>query len=544
MKKEKNHLRKYVTRNISIGFSFYNFFALVFILLILTISGCKKDAFDLDRFAQNQSNPSTWCVPVLHGELQISDIIKDSTHLSQDENGLIKFVYNGSITSSPILEYLDAGEINNADDFVFEMPDYVPPGDTVFAPFAQNVNFELLEGQRMEKVTFESCMIQFDFNTDLNKDAMVTITIPDAQKEGIPYSKSFIYNYQTGGTITENIDLSGYEVTFSHQGSQYNLLRIESNLYIISNEEPNNSPYTLHFEENISDIALKNFYGYAGQIEFPVYTDTIHLNIYKSHMDGSIDFVNPVINIIAKNGVGAPAGLTFVSLEAHYSGDSHETIEVEGPGLPDEWIINYPETENTFATTELELNSENSNIRDIIRFSPDYLTIKISGRINPEGTVTNNFANENSRVTLATEVELPLYGSAGNLLLEDSYEFYFEDNTQDIESADFNVVFTNAFPLNMELQFYFLDEEDNVLDSLFTSNPTIEHSEYDSETLRLIKPTKTVFTATVTPDRYNNIKHETAAIKVRAALKTPGNNPVKIFSDNYLRFQLGVKYNK
>ena len=518
--------------------------SILYLFLILIDTGCQKGRFDFDRFAKNQPNPASWCLPVVHGELQIGDLINDSTHLTQDENGLIKIVYNGSITSSPILEYLDTDEIDNADDFNFEMPGYVPPGDTVFAPYAQNVNFELREDQRIEKALFKSCLIQFDFSTDLNKDAILKITIPGAVKDNEPYSKTILYNYQTGGTISETIDLSGYDVSFSHQGSQYNLLRIESDVYVINNQEPDNSPYTFHFEEHISNIALQNFYGYAGQIEFPVYTDTIYLNIYESHMEGTIDFENPLVKIIAENGVGAPAELTFVSLEAHYIDQSHDVIEVEGPGLPDEWLIDYPETENSFAVTELALNRENSNIRDIIKYSPDFFIVKIRGKINPGGNITENFANENSIVTLSTEVELPMFGSTNGLILEDNYLFYFDENIQDVESTDFNIVFTNNFPLDMKLQIYFLNSENQILDSLFTTNPEIEHGEFDNETLRPVKPTKTIYTANMNAERFNNIKHVTQALQVHALLETPGDNPVKIFADNFLRFQIGVKYNK
>ncbi len=541
METDKNEIVKHKIHGKSKGFHFLLFLT-AFLFLIDT--GCKKDPFDFDRFAKNQTDPSTWCMPVVHGKLLINDLINDSTHLTQNDNGLIKFVYNGSITSLPILEYLNPGTIKDSNDFSFEMPEYVPPGDTVFVPCAQNVNFELLEDQRLEKTLFKSCKIQFNFSTDLNKDATLVITIPSAVKDGIAYSKTINYHYQTSGTITETIDLSGYDVTFSHQGSQYNLLRIESNVYVISNEEPDNSPYTFHFAEHISDISLQNLYGYAGQIEFPVYTDTIFLNIFTSHLQGSIDFANPHINIIAENGVGAPAGLTFVSLKAHYPDISHETIEVEGTGLPDEWIINYPETENQFALTQLELNKDNSNIRDIIKYSPDYFVIKIRGEINPDGNIIENFANENSTVTLTAGVELPMFGSTNNLVLEDNYGFYFEENVQEIEKADFNIVFTNAFPLDVAFQVYFLDSSNNVLDSLFTSNPTIEHGKIDAQTLRMIEPAKTVFKATVTPERLNNIKHETTALKIHASLKTPYENPVKIFSDNYLGFQIGVKYHK
>ncbi len=524
--------------------NFIFFVPFISALLLFSVTGCNKDPFELNKIAKNQNVSSVWCLPVVHGKLKIEDLVTDSSTVTQDENGLITFVYESSVSSDPVLEYLNTSDINHADDFSFDMPEYVPPGDTVFAPFSQYVNFELSEGQRIDSALLSSCTIQFDFSTDINKDAYVEITIPGAVKEGAPYTKQFQYNYQTGGVITKTIDLSGYHVTFTHQGSQYNLLKVETNIYVISNEEPNNSPYTFHIEENISNISLQRLYGYAGQIEFPLYSDTINIDLYQAHLRGHINLVNPVVTITAKNGAGAPAGLTFASLKAHYPGQPGGTIEIEGPGLPEEWIINYPQTENRFAYTQFELNAENSNISDVIENSPDYLTIEVSGVVNPENVVMENFANENSTVTLTAEIEMPLYGSTGDLTLEDSYEFYFEENLQEIETATFNVVFTNAFPMDVNMQLYFLDSQTGILDSLFTQPQTIEHGETDNATMHVNNPAETLFTVNFTAERLNRIKQETAAIKIRSLLKTPNSNPVKIFSDNYLGFQIGVKYNK
>ena len=45
------------------------------------------------------------------------------------------------------------------------MPAYVPVGDTVFVPYGQNVEFNLIQGQRIDNVVFNSCHILFNFNT-------------------------------------------------------------------------------------------------------------------------------------------------------------------------------------------------------------------------------------------------------------------------------------------------------------------------------------------------------------------------------------------
>ncbi len=547
MKSYNNFIKKHNTRqkvNHIIIFLLYFLLLVFFSLLFLGLTGCKKKMLDFTKYAKT-GQEAAWSLPVVHGSLQIADIINDSLHIYSDDDGEVSLIYDGEVSSTMFLQKINIPDFNNSNDFSFDMPDYVPIGDSVYVPYTQNIIFNLLPEQRIKTLKFKSCKLLLSFNTDLNKDATILITIPDAIKNGKSYTTTLHYYYTRNNinTIYKNIDLSGYEVKFIHQGNIYNMMKITAEIYVYSNTEPNNSPYVFHISEKLSDISIEKFTGYAGQIPFSIYTDTISIDLFNKHIGGAIQFVNPKVRLTAISSVGAPASISFNSIEALFNNPQHEPIILTGQGLPDKWYINYPDSEGNTAISTLELNSSNSNIKDLLNSTPDKIAVSVSGMLNPDAIIEDNFINDSSSISLLTEVELPLYGSARHLEMQDDYNFKFE-KTRNIQKAEFNIVFLNAFPIDVKFQFYFMDEQNNILDSLFSNSELVKRGQFDMNTLRITQPGKSILISNFDNDKMNGIKYKTDKIRIKAQLNTPENTPVKIYDDNYLNFNIGVKYQK
>jgi len=522
---------------------YYFFLPLGFFLLFFSLSGCKNDMVDFSKYAKNQQG-AEWCLPILNDKLTILDIINDSLNVTSNEEGLISIIYSSEVLSPLILENLDIPEIDTSNEFTFEIPEYVPSGDSIFIPFSQNIIFDILPNQRIKTIKFNSCHLLLTFNSDLNRDATIVLSIPGALKNGEPYSTTIHYTYDEDitNTLSKEIDLSDYEVHLSHQEQQYNIMKITFESYVYSNTEANNSSYFFDIHEYISNISISKFIGYVGNIDFTFSIDTLSVEIFKEHVQGTIQFQNPIINLIARNSIGAPVSLNNCTIKAIYNDPFIEPVNIEGPGLPNEWFIYYPNIENNTAVSKLTLDAENSNVKEVLNSAPDKLIITASGMLNPESITIDNFINDKSKITLLTELKLQLYGSTSNLILKNDYDFNFE-KVQDIQSSEFSIIFSNAFPIDLKLQIYFINKSDNVLDSLFTDSKWIKRGAVDhNNSLRMINPTETVLRSYFNQEKMNRIKYETTNIRVKAQLDTPADTPVKIYSYDYLGFHIGIKY--
>ena len=95
-----------------------------------------------------------------------------------------------------------------------------------------------------------------------------------------------------------------------------------------------------------------------------------------------------------------------------------------------------------------------------------------NGSCNPGGITHSNFLLDTSRITLAAELVLPLYGYADLILIMDTLDFIFDDfydnPPEEIKSLTFRLNFTNGLPVDVNFQVYFADEGGVILDSLFT----------------------------------------------------------------------------
>ncbi len=144
---------------------------------------------------------------------------------------------------------------------------------------------------------------------------------------------------------------------------------------------------------------------------------------------------------------------------------------------------------------------------------------------------------------MTMDVELPLHGMTENLVLQDKFQFIFDD-LEKLKSAEFKVNLINSFPVNSGLQVYFADKEFNIIDSLFSMPMFVEAGETDPVTMEVVSPSQTTIANTFDENRFEMIKYETENILVNCFLDTPDNTVIKIFADNYLDVQIGALYTK
>ncbi len=149
------------------------------------------------------------------------------------------------------------------------------------------------------------------------------------------------------------------------------------------------------------------------------------------------------------------------------------TLPVTLTGLSAPWDIIAPTTIGQSATSQLDLNRNNSNIWDAVFISPRKFIANVSGMSNPNGGISNNFALDTSRLMVDAQIEMPFFGRAWDFVLQDTSDLTFGQDIDKIEFVIFRINTTNGFPVEAIEQLFFLDENNHIIDSLLTPEQQI-----------------------------------------------------------------------
>jgi len=134
-------------------------------------------------------------------------------------------------------------------------------------------------------------------------------------------------------------------------------------------------------------------------------------------------------------------------------------------------MANYLSTETNYSQIGqfrvTNINTSESNIAEVIEISPDEIQIIVAGVSNPENDSTVlNFVQDTSSFHMDIRLELGLHGTINSFEIQDTFDL--ELNTDAIDLATFMISTVNRFPIDADLQIYFVDSVYTVLDSLIT----------------------------------------------------------------------------
>ena len=115
-----------------------------------------------------------------------------------------------------------------------------------------------------------------------------------------------------------------------------------------------------------------------------------------------------------------------------------------------------------------------------------------------------------------------------------------EDGEAEEVSGDLLIYIENRFPVDMDLQLIFLDENDNVKDSLFKDKRLdIEPAETDTETGELRSNVVKQLTVGISENQWNNIRRSSRVMVSLGVNSNHLDEPARILSDeSYLELQL------
>lgn len=504
----------------------------------LTISSCKKEA----------DNPQ-WDIevlgPVLQATIGINQLLADSL-TSTDANGNVRVVYEGTLD-------------NIASDSVYSIPDtaiqtiytwpFFPVTINPNTPFyTNNKNLVLnVKGAQLTRAVIRSGIIRLTAKNTLPTRVYFTYTVPEARING--QSLSLARSVAAGSLsspsyFTEDVDLSGYLLNLT--GSTNNLVNtIAYNVIARSDSAGPAFPVVqgdtmVNLTANLIDVTPSYVRGYLGQTIINENGNTA-VGIGNIFQSGQLSLDSANLQLTVENSIGADLqtyieSLTSVNSRTNISipliattvlqrnidlSRASETGNAAAPVRPSTQVIN--------------LDNSNSNLTAFLSNLPDQIATDVRLSLNPLGNISgsNDFVYENRLIKTKTRLEIPLRLSMNALTLLDTQELSINNltNLDPVGPGTFTLVAENGFPIDLRLQLFLLDENQQLTDSLLVSEDI--PSGITDVNNNVVGATKTRIAIPVDAERKSRILSAKSMI-IRASFSTV-NQPQRLYlKENYL----------
>ncbi|WP_299251440.1 hypothetical protein [uncultured Cytophaga sp.] len=528
----------------------YLFKIILFIFFGTLFFSCYKKDFDKIKLAN--AHPE-YLLPLVNADLSLKDIVdpnKKQLNITEAADGFYTFIYYQDLFEQFIVDLLKVDDVNITESISLSTGEVasLPGAGTISHDFSNTSTLNTTNGEKLKTIKIKSGNIPLILNSTFKHDIQIEITFPYIKKNGNVLVQTVTMLYQGSVPLqsTTAIDLSGYTVDCSENNTQVNSLSYTGKLRVTyKSGNAVSTAQKIDLTTGLNSIMYSYVDGYIGKYDLVVPEDSVGIDIFDNAYLGSIFFTDPKVRTIITNSIGAPAivNINKLTTQSKISGTTDITGSIINTDIP----IMYPSLAEVgqSKSTTIQLDKTNSNVQTVFNPAPNKVIYQLSGSINPDGE-TDNFVTDKSSIKLRGEVEIPMEGKITKFVLLDTVKgISFPDmalgsKTVTIVSGGFNISLSNGFPMNTNIQMYFLNDQNIVVDSLFKTPHFIPSGSIDAAG-KVTSPSTIFIKELFDADRYKKITTSTNALLVaQFSTANGGTTPVRIYSSYKIKANIGL----
>lgn len=511
---------------------------------------CNLEYFDNAEWEDPVFSPT---LAVAIGEISytVSDLFEQlndpSVAIVPNSENVVTLLYVEQLSSQDASEFLIIQNqgFNGSVDSGIDSPN--SPARTtinVNETFAYDLTLE--SGQEFDSISFAGGTFEVAIVSDIQSEVTFTLTISSLVniESGLPLvATSTVSPSNTSFNLVQ--DLADYKGIFSNDGlggvsSNKVLIEVE---YAIAIEVGDNlsSDDALDFEVNFIAPEFQQIFGFIGQDQLDISSQTIDLEFFNSFDEGVIRFADPKFTFSFDNKFGFPIGIDFQNVTA--TDADGVTLALTGSVTESVQIINAPTIDQLgeSVSTEVTLEVANSNIDALMSSKPISMTFDVVAVTNPtSGPTQYNYLEGDSYLDVNIEVEIPLHIGLENLTAEESMDFSNIENLDQVESVILRMIVDNGIPMSGDVEVIFMNGNNTVYTisnrSLFDGAPVGNDG-------RVTSSVETIVDIVVDKAGVEAIS-EATQILLRATLSTTGASAgenVKLFADYRMDIKMAMQ---
>lgn len=477
------------------------------------------------------------------------DKLNDSTIvISEDNTNLIFVSYRDTTLFDDYLSIIELEDVSNPGVIDAGLPSIPgsPTDQDVVIP-TEDLSFEYTSpnDEELDSVKYTTGTITLDIQNGYASAIEYELTLND------------IVNLDTGDPmiLSGTLPASGSDNVSQQLANHKTIITQVSNTNIFSGQFDGvikvktgdfiNGTEFINYTLTISNADFSEIYGWFGDKNIDLANQSIEIDFFEGISENGLIFNNPQLNFYINNAFGVPIGLNFGNIST--SNANGTSVNLSGSITESPQFVRAPSTSQvgSIATSVINIDESNSNMRDLLAISPNQFNISLSGEANytNEDGTDRNFVTATSEVEVVTEINLPL-----NVKLTDvTRDFPTGIEGFDFEDADtlrlvLNTV--NQLPFDGVIDMQFLAADSSVLfevkDILFftsadvPSSGKIEEPVTNSALVKIHKGEGGGYQELLNASVLNLVTYITS-------YKASEDNYVKIFSDYELLIQVGTE---
>jgi hypothetical protein len=493
--------------------------------------------------------------PLVFGNLSIEDMLTKfdtSGYLIEDSTNFLYFIFDTSETVYAD-DYIDIPDQDFLQVF-FQSEVDIPGsslgniGDTITFIKVKNFEFERTGDERLDSVHIKGGEIVIFVTSTIKHTGTLTIYSDHIELDGERYEQTIEISDPSGNfSTTVRVPLAGASLRLDNSNPDTTFLEMIFEFDLINSGADILASEMVSITQSFQNLDYQAVYGYAGVYDSLIIDkEVIEFSSMPEDFIGRIRLADPQIHLKVGNSFGVPFGIELLDLEARFKDASMTPINLDPDVNP--IIIDAP-TINQAGQSILSyivIDSNNSNINEIASTDLTGLQFSINALGNPTGFM-NNFILDTSHLDVNIEVVIPMHLRAEGLELADTFDFEIGGdegfNRENIKSFMFQLETENGLPLEVSIQVYFMDNNDDYLDSLFNEqNWNILPSGVVDDDGKVIMTTYNKVEVPLTESQIDNV-FITEKIMIKTLVETTdqGTRDIKFYSTNSLSFKLGAK---
>ncbi|HKK73760.1 MAG TPA: hypothetical protein VJ953_01700 [Saprospiraceae bacterium] len=497
------------------------------ILLFFSLGSC-VDFADLSD-AQVPDYEAEFAVPLINSRLTIKDMIDSNTPidgLSIASDGTLRFQYFGT-------------EVRREGEAVFE--DLTANFPRIFTLPAREIRFplSLVSNVELDRLDFKTGQFVYTLENPNEESILVEFELSTLFNDETPFRFTVEVPAYSGSGPLPRVTNSGSPIDLKDYQLIPNDNRIELR-YSAINENGEQRPLE-DFVVEIVDPVFSYAEGYLGQFVIEGVEDSVVIDFVEEYSEGNIQFATPTAVLLVENSFG-------VAMEAEVNElivlNTDNTEQEFRSSLLDEGLLfPYPEMDQvgTVLNGAFTFDKDNSNIVDLFSNNPLSTIYDIDALVNPEADEDLlGFMTDSSYLSLQVRVDLPLFGTANDYFIRDTFDIDLVD-FDEIEQATFKMITENELGIDASVQAYFLDDQGAVLETLFTDQQLIAKGANVNEDGLSDAPAVTTTFVETDAVRSQRIRQASQlALQVGFSTETNDPRPVRILEQQGIRLKMGA----
>lgn len=509
-----------------------------FIVLIVLSSlvSCKKEtSWDVDL-----------AIPLAKSHLNISNFFGD-TIFKADPSGLLHIAFSKDLINYTMDSLVKLPDTKDTLDYLIPFTTVLTPGVQIYSNASSNdkeVTFDLSNGVELNKAIIKSGSLKIEYKNSYSQPLKFNYIINSATLWG---SKLSITQVVPGNSsLIKTYSLNGYDINLT--GISGNKVNTLVQTYTISTDASGvadvlQAGQGLIVNPSFIDIIPEYIQGYFGQQDLSFGPDSVSFGFLDNFSPSNLVLTQSSINFRIINEFGIEMSSSINSLRSIKTSPQNIVTLNSGNLLQSININRASKTNNASNPVfpwfkQININSSNSNLNPFLQNMPNYLGYSVKAIINPLGNISgaNDFAYYGRGLKVIADVDIPLALSADYFSL---VSFSKVDLTQlkelnALNTCEINLQARNNYPFKAQIQGYMLNEQNQIIDSLFISGQNNIEPGITDINNNVLNYVDTKLVAVFNKMKIENLT-KCKQIKFVSYLYLPNQpTPIKINEDSYL----------